>query len=238
MGYQDLEKLGEGIRDTIESAVSSQSYQKLNQSITQMVNDTLKQYQGNMPKAKEREQRARQRQAEMMQRMPAVYGQTSEFRSQSILKIIFGGLLTLGMASTMLATSVIHAATGAALTPEILTFLGTLAGAGLLGSGISGVGKVNRFKKYRRMIGNRTYCEFRALAGVVGKPVQFVIKDIKNMIDRGWFLEGHIDQNETCLITTDETYNQYRASEEQYLRQVEEKNAEMMRDLQKKESRS
>lgn len=45
--------------------------------------------------------------------------------------------------------------------------------------------------------------------GSAGKPVKYVKKDIKKMIGKGWFLEGHVDQQQTCLITSDETYQQY-----------------------------
>ena len=34
-------------------------------------------------------------------------------------------------------------------------------------------------------------------------------KDIKRMISKGWFLQGHVDKQETCLITSNETYDQY-----------------------------
>ena len=29
------------------------------------------------------------------------------------------------------------------------------------------------------------------------------------MISKGWFLQGHVDKQETCLITSNETYDQY-----------------------------
>lgn len=35
------------------------------------------------------------------------------------------------------------------------------------------------------------------------------------MIKRGWFLEGHIDQQETCLITANETFRLYEESQKQ-----------------------
>lgn len=236
MGYQELENLGENIKEVIESAVSSQSYQRMNQSITKMVNDTLKQYQSSMPKRQE--QIARQQAAQRQPKIPDVYGQVSGFRTKNILKVVFGGMLTLGMLSGVLATAIIHAATGAAFTPEIITLIGTLVGAGVLGSGISGLGKVSRFKKYRKAIGARSYCEFGILSRAVGKPLKYVIKDVKKMIGLGWFLEGHVDQKETCLITTDETYRQYQAAEEQYQLEKQAKDAELIRSMQQKESRS
>jgi 5-bromo-4-chloroindolyl phosphate hydrolysis protein len=35
------------------------------------------------------------------------------------------------------------------------------------------------------------------------------------MIQKGWFLEGHVDQQETCLITSNATYHQYVATQKQ-----------------------
>ena len=55
----------------------------------------------------------------------------------------------------------------------------------------------------------------------MGKPVKYVKKDIKKMISKGWFLEGHVDKQETCLITSNETYDQYVATQ----KQLEERDA-------------
>ena len=41
------------------------------------------------------------------------------------------------------------------------------------------------------------------------------------MISKGWFLEGHVDKQETCLITSNETYDQYVATQ----KQLEERDA-------------
>ena len=44
-GLADLENLGDKVQDIIETAVNSKNYQKMNQSITQAVNHTIRQYQ-------------------------------------------------------------------------------------------------------------------------------------------------------------------------------------------------
>ena len=50
-----------------------------------------------------------------------------------------------------------------------------------------------------------------------------VKKDIQGMIRMGWFLEGHVDEQETCVITSNETYQQYRETQQHLkLRQKEE----------------
>jgi len=64
-------------------------------------------------------------------------------------------------------------------------------------------------------LGSHTYGNFQQLALAVDKPVKFVKKDIKRMIKKGWFLQGHVDKQETCLITSNETYEQYVSTQKQ-----------------------
>ena len=40
------------------------------------------------------------------------------------------------------------------------------------------------------------------------------------MISKGWFLQGHVDKQETCLITSNETYDQYVSTQ----KRLEERN--------------
>ncbi len=47
----------------------------------------------------------------------------------------------------------------------------TAAGAVLLKEGCSRIGRVGRFNKYIRALGQRTYCNFDQLARIAGKPV-------------------------------------------------------------------
>ena len=77
------------------------------------------------------------------------------------------------------------------------------------------LGRLGRFQKYIKELGDHTYCNFRKLALAVGKPEKYVKKDISRMIAKGWFLEGHVDAQETCLITSNETYDQYVSTQKQ-----------------------
>jgi len=86
---------------------------------------------------------------------------------------------------------------------------GAAGGGALLGAGTSRLGRLGRFQKYIRALGDHTYCNFQKLAQAAGKNEKFVKKDIKRMISKGWFLQGHVDKQETCLITSNETYDQY-----------------------------
>lgn len=84
-----------------------------------------------------------------------------------------------------------------------------LAGLILAVAGTKRCGLVNRFRKYRAVLGERAFCAIADLAGRAGKSPRFVVKDLQKMIHKGFFPEGHIDDHRTCFIGTDEMYKQY-----------------------------
>lgn len=75
--------------------------------------------------------------------------------------------------------------------------------------------KVNRFRSYIHTLNGRTYAEISELAKGVRKPEKFVRRDLKRMIKKYMFLEGHLDDSGTCLITSDESYKQYLETKKQ-----------------------
>ena len=56
------------------------------------------------------------------------------------------------------------------------------------------------------------------------------------MISKGWFLQGHVDAQETCLITSNETYDQYVSTQKQ-LEERQRLDARRLSEEQEKESR-
>lgn len=82
-----------------------------------------------------------------------------------------------------------------------------LFGAGAWGT--ANLTKLTRFDKYVKTLSGKTYAEIKKLAAAVGKTEKATVKDLKRMISGGLFLQGHIDEDETCLITSDATYEQY-----------------------------
>ncbi|MBR6665408.1 MAG: 5-bromo-4-chloroindolyl phosphate hydrolysis family protein [Lachnospiraceae bacterium] len=105
-------------------------------------------------------------------------------------------------------------------------FLGSL---GLAKKGSSLKERVARYKQYVSRIGQAQYCELEQLAASVGKKVAFVKKDIRKMIDKKFFLQGHLDDLGTTLITSDEMYQQYVDSEKsRKIREIETQKQEQL----------
>lgn len=86
--------------------------------------------------------------------------------------------------------------------------------------------KISRFRTYIRTLNGKTYAKISDLAKSVRKSERFVRKDLKKMIKKYMFLEGHLDEDGTCLITSNESYEQYLETQRQAELQDQEKNSE------------
>ena len=144
--------------------------------------------------------------------LPALYRNPSGKLAGGICKTVGGGLLTLFGSGGVLSCGIVALITGLG---SVLSVLGgiSLAGLGggiwLLSSGVTSIKKVSRYEKYLKALGSKTYCELNRLAQAVGKSPKFVRKELKGMIDDGLFLEGHLDEEETSLITSNDSYVHY-----------------------------
>ena len=147
------------------------------------------------------------------EKLPALYGSTNGKTTAGILKIVGGSLLSCFTCLTLVASAVFNwLFVNTGLIPVALSLAGLGAGVGLICNGISGMNRISRFKAYRKAIGQKTHCTLEKLAQSVGKSVKFVRKELTQMIDDGLFLQGHIDKEQTCLITSHETYRHYEQS--------------------------
>ncbi len=111
-----------------------------------------------------------------------------------------------GILSLFFGTGWLKAGIGCAIAMIPFIYLIT-KGAGL-------TGRNSRFRRYVREIGNRGYCRIEDLAHAVGKRTSFVQKDLQKMLQKGYFLQGHMDAAQTTLIVDQETYKQYEQAEE------------------------
>lgn len=110
------------------------------------------------------------------------------------------------------------------------------AGAGLGCRGITLKERAKRFKRYVSLVQQKLYCSIEELSQRTGRNKRFVLKDIKRMIRSGWFLQAHLDKQESCLIVSDEMYEQYRLTQSNYeeqqrlqAQQIEEQRAQEKR---------
>ena len=196
---KNWDDLGRGIQDAVDWAIRSRNYQQLNQTIRQAVETAVDVGGEAIRKAQSTAQTASQSLA-----VRKLYGPTGGRQFGAAVKTFFG--YCLGGTGVLAALGVM--VTG--VLPVLATAAIMVAGGGWMAwSGTRTLGTIKRFKAYKRALGVRTRCELLRLARSVGKDTRFVSKDVRSMIDQGYFLEGHLDHENTMLITSDETYQAF-----------------------------
>lgn len=247
----DWERFGDEIRRTIQDAVDSGDFRRLNQTVSDTVGRAVDNVSRGLRNG------GWYREAPMDRRNHADPSMNGQFRGD----MGQGGQTYEGTAQTkqrplfLKGTSVkvggiFLAATGYVFGAACLIFLlllciGALAtgwelalriGAGafalfaviFLAMAVTGTrmtGSVSRFRKYVEIIGNREYCDIKELSHKAGRPLKKVIKDLKKMIEKGWFCQGHIDDQESCLMVSDGAYRQYTELMERTRREKAEREA-------------
>ena len=197
--------LGRRIQDAVDWAVSSQNYNHLNKTIRQTVEQAVDLGGEAVRKAAKTVQNQSARPTVVS--APSVghlYGKTGGKVIGGILMSVFGGIFTFAssiVTIVMLATELVL---GAKIGAAVL-----LPGVLLLSGGVRKLTTVSRFRTYKRMLGKKTQCALDKLARAVGKDVAYVRKDVRKMIGKGFFPEGHLDHEQNHLIVSDATYRQF-----------------------------
>lgn len=236
----------EGLSKTIESSVNgmvNQLNQKFafNQMKSSTYEDSYKYAQAKVKQQAARQRAAqeakaaqarRQRQAVAVQqqnRLPQLYPKTPPGTYMAPVCKVLGivGSSVFGIGTFVLTLLALITGNG------WIWFADTLVGGFLGGSvamtnyGVKTEGMLARFKKYVARIGEDQYCDIQQLANIVGKKKSFVEREIRKMIDKGFFLQGHIDDRGTTLITSDAMYKNYlNAEQSRRIREIEMKHKE------------
>lgn len=169
-----------------------------------------------------------------------IYAPTIGMKGAGVALSICGWLLTGGLGMAVFILLLIALLTGSmtfGYSVSIGIMLPILVASGLLAwKGTSILGRLKRFRAYTRQLGGRTYCSVKELAGSIGKNESFVRKDLRMMIQKRMFRQGHLDRACSCLMVTDEAWNQYLEAEKQLaLREAEKKRIEQAKQETAKE---
>lgn len=243
---QNWKGLGEQIKDSVNEAISTGDFADLNRLVSDTVNSALQEartefiQKGMMysqTKVQHKDKTAYHYQKRMvnevnparparnpqqLQPQPAIPGKQHPFKRignvSGILYTVFGSILLGVSAITFLVMGILSLVFRA----PVFILLSIVFGAGILGAsrmiGLGGSirGRLSRAERYLRLCGGKTYVSLEELAKATGKSLRYVRKDLKKMIAKGLFPQGHLDDKETCFILDDATYGQYTQSAEAY----------------------
>lgn len=211
MSKKDFSDLEDQIMSTVSNTLKAIDFANVKKDITDKTEDTLNQFKskfnGYSEKYMNLNKKPKNDISTYISKKPAgsisgiiyiflgvsgslVYG--SSVATFLIFKMLFSGVVITG-------SNIIF---GVALLFSVISL-------GLLLRGITLRKRVKRFKKYVRFIGNNSYFLISDLAKFAKEKDSFVVKELSKMIDKGMFLEGHIDEEKIYFMINDEVYNDY-----------------------------
>lgn len=244
----DWEHFGEEIKQTIQDAIDTKDYSRLNQMVSDTVNHAMdcvsagiknggwyRDSKTGQPLYGNKKNTGSRSGAENQRYRPNQGPKMSEMRNYSqncpvpvsprYLKgtsVKIGGTFLAATGAVFGLTSVIFliiTLIGSAITAfDVVSGLiigifavAVISFAVMTYVGVDMVRTVGRFRQYVSVLRDREFCDIKEIASATGRDVRKVLKDVKKMITKGWFCQGHLDEKESCLMVSEHAWNQYTA---------------------------
>ena len=260
----DWEHFGEEIKQTIQDAIDTKDYSRLNQMVSDTVNHAMdcvsagiknggwyRDPKTGQPLYGNKKNTGSRSGAENQGYRPNQESKMSEMRNYSqnrpvpvtprYLKgtsVKIGGTFLAATGAVFGLTSVIFLII--TLIGSVITAFDVVSGliigifavafisfAVMTYVGVDMVRTVGRFRQYVSVLRDREFCDIKEIASATGRDVRKVLKDVKKMITKGWFCQGHLDEKESCLMVSERAWNQYTAlMEDMKQRKAEEQAAQ------------
>lgn len=201
MSDQKWSEVGDSISKMVQEAIDSQDFSKLSDTIQNTVSTAVGSAVTGAAKR-------------MSAAVPKEFSKGSLYstgtKAGSYLLVALGGVGTFGLGIAELILAIIAGETGANLTIPI-GIVGVLLMCSIFfwSQGRSSLGRISRFKNYVRMLGKRTCITLEELASGSGRSENFVLKDVRDMLSRGMFRQGHLDDSAKSLFVTNESFHAY-----------------------------
>ena len=242
MPVNDWNNLGRDVKDIVQHAINSGDFSALNRDLGATLDSAL----GNVAQSMKRAGNAYSNKYSYKPfggyRSPSQRERMKEAREEFALFVNTNGAKALGLLFTTLgiALTIMFGVTAGILgilslfIGSIASKIGTVMMIFLPAMGLSAImgicgnrlrKKIKRFRSYVKTLNGKPYANVKDLAKSVRKSEKFVRKDLKKMIGKRMFLEGHLDKNGVCFMATDDAYEQYLETE----RNMEERKAEEAR---------
>ena len=223
MANNEWDNWGRSIQELIDKAVNSQDYQELSRNIGKTIDkafsassEAVRRAANSAPKNSAYHYNYTTPKVTVepkKETLPALYGNPNGETTKGILQTVFGGILAVAALGLVIPFGVLSIVGSAGFVVGFLAGGAALAGGtALLCSGIGTLAKVSRFKVYLKTLGTKTSITLERLSRSVGKNERFVRKELQKMIKQGLFLEGHLDNEQKNLITSDETFQEFERS--------------------------
>ena len=238
----DFSNLGRRIQETVQNAVESMNYDRLNQTINQTVNQALDEARVYKEKVRRQYEESQKRQAENLRKQAQTNQQSNVYQAnyarpvgkkqinmvlapkikKGTGRIVAGTILSIVSIAGMIAllvTKTFLEMIGTASLAEIVLGPGVLLIPFLAGIILSATGnhyrkRYRRAQKYVEILNGRGFCEIKELAEKSNQSETETRKDLRKMIQKRVFREAYMDKQETCLMINRIAYDYYLQAEE------------------------
>lgn len=244
----EWEKFGKDIRNIVEEAVNSQDFRQLNRTITNTVNEAVSSIQNGLKTAgeavnqavsqsfpekrycktwEEKDQKNKSGESEKMEvsARPELFKKNTSLKAGGLVLTVCGYTVSIGIGTAviiLILTGMFLGNFNIGIKIALSVLVPFLLVSGIMAwKGTSILSALKCYREYIADLHGRTYCNIRELADKRGKSPHFILKDIKKMIDRGWFRQGHLDHDNACLIVSHDTYQEYENIQKQRIQQKE-----------------
>lgn len=176
--------------------------------------------------------RLEEQQRELARVSSTRYADVQGSRIGGFIMAIAGGLVAVGLGIVAVSTLLVALVASSASAGIACAVVAAVAAGfvGLTVAGVKRVGLTSRFSHYCNNIGASETYPIGELARREGKSPEAVTKDLNTMVDKGMFLQGHVDEQTGTLFLTDAAYNAFQqdkqqAAERQYREQLRQQAA-------------
>lgn len=224
--------IGEEIRDAVQKALQG-DFSGLGDAAANTVTDTVRNVSSLVGQAVSggnyteraanatKERQWRQAERERMEREAAAVRKSSApFKAvgmvSGILCKVFGGIGT-GVTTILSAVFLgMGIGFGGGFWIVFGFMLWLLANSvALLSGGIRLSRRLKRARRYVELAGRNNYINVEDIALHTGRTKKAVRKDVKKMLAKGYFPQGHLDAQESCLMLDNKIYEEYLSLEKQ-----------------------
>lgn len=224
--------IGEEIRDAVQKALQG-DFSGLGDAAANTVTDTVRNVSSIVGQAVSggnyteraanatKERQWRQAERERMEREAAAVRKSSApFKAvgmvSGILCKVFGGIGT-GVTAILSAVFLgMGIGFGGGFWIVFGVMLWLLANSiALLNGGIRLSRRLKRARRYVELAGRNNYINVEDIALHTGRTKKAVLKDVKKMLAKGYFPQGHLDAQESCLMLDNKIYDEYLSLEKQ-----------------------
>lgn len=226
---QGLNTAAEAIGRGLESAQQAAQKKAAEEGARQQADEQRRQQAAAIYQQRQQAAIARRQQQQALDAVKWRFAKGGSTKAAGIGLTLGGAVLGMAFAGGAVVSLMGVALVGGGFVPTAVA-MAVLLGASvtMLAAGVSKIGFADRFLKYKRILGTAQACEVSTLARMTGHSRDDVVKDLKKMVSKGMFTQGHLNDSETQLMVTDDAYRQCVEYERRQLEQ--EKASRLIRD--------